>query len=125
MLVQKNILIKKLIIYLIIMALALGGVGYFLFKNWRTSQPSPPANYQAADDLAAEGLAGRSEAKPPIDQSANNPQSDLSRPGVRAAASDFDITVFSNEKFKALEEYAPPYHGQTDLGNKNPFKITN
>ena len=52
MLVQKNILIKKLIIYLIIMALALGGVGYFLFKNWRTSQPSPPANYHAADDLA-------------------------------------------------------------------------
>lgn len=129
MLVRKKISAKKLAIYIFIIVLMLGGIGFILYRN--SLLPGLKLRPSALDNPAPNGNALAAGVFAPgdqaaLDQSSADPLKTGASSGQPLGASKInnqgiDLTIFSNEKFKALEENILIYQADPALGKINIF----
>lgn len=127
MLVRKKISAKKLAIYIFIIVLMLGGIGFVLYRNSLLPglKPSALDNPAPNGNALAAGVAVPGD-QAALDQSSADPLKTGASSGQPLGASKInnqgiDLTIFSNEKFKALEENILIYQADPALGKINIF----
>ena len=138
MLVLKKMTVKKIAIYFAVICAMLGGTGFMLYQNYKltnnqTGIVNMPANYNAAMTGGPAGGGAPTVAAP----TAAVPLADTqpaSAPGGKVAPTQpldinklknnggLDLTIFSNEKFKALKENAIAAGDQPETGKRDPFQ---
>lgn len=128
MLVLKKMSVKKLVVYSLIVAAMLGGIGFMLYQNKTLTNQNPTTvgaltqpgqiimdGDNVTDDQAAlnDSLADLSQAEtgldqvPVIDQVKNNQA--------------IDLTIFSKQRFKDLKENFLIPQDNSALGKQDPF----
>ena len=108
MLIPKKISTKKIIIYLLIILLMIGGSGFMLYEKQRlTSYKINNAN----NFIASSNSAIVATTTTPINSSE-----------VSIKNSDFDLSIFSSDKFKNLQETEFIIKQQPEVGKRDPFK---
>jgi len=118
MLALKKMASKKLAIYAAIIVLMLAGTGYLLYLNNRLAARKPlvvDGADQFKDYLPAETLATSTK----IEAKKTGPSAQVK--GLPAGAG-LDLTIFSDEKFKALMDNALIPKTAPSLGKRDPFK---
>ncbi|MDO8667505.1 MAG: hypothetical protein Q7K35_00195 [bacterium] len=103
MLVLKKLSTKKLTIYIFIIALMLGSIGFVLYKNRGSSDSAP-----AAVESPAPGASSLEPANPEVSKVKN--------------IKGLDLTIFSSKKYNELRENILGPQENLDLGKRDPFK---
>ncbi|OIP78612.1 MAG: hypothetical protein AUK20_03420 [Parcubacteria group bacterium CG2_30_45_37] len=118
MLALKKMASKKLAIYAAIIVLMLAGTGYLLYLNNRLAARKPlvvDGADQFKDYLPAETLATSTK----IEAKKTGPSAQAKE--LRGGGG-LDLTIFSDEKFKALMDNALIPKTAPSLGKRDPFK---
>ena len=104
MLVLKRLSVKKLIIYISVIALTVGATGFILFKNQAVIAPgSLDDQLQTAENL-------------------NLPAVQLPEADKVISTGEIDFNMFKTEKFKALKKSDLLSQDETVRGKRDPFK---
>jgi len=128
MLVLKKMSTKKMAIYVSIIILMLGGIGFTLYQNTKSTGGSPSAIHEPAmnSNLAAEGDVPGAQAE--TNQLSTDSLKPAAAPSQTSGASGIkkseaaDLDIFSSEKFKELRENALIIQENSGLGKRDPFK---
>lgn len=128
MLIQKKIGREKLIIYIVIIAIMIGGIVFFVYKNYSLGKgggamvieaPAEMANVNSSN-YSLDNLSKNAPLTPKeISQPANG---DVISPAVQAKPSSdlIDLSLLSELKFKMLKgNILKPQ--ESLLGKNNPF----
>lgn len=113
MLALKKMSPNKLGIYISIIVISLGAIGFLLYQNLNFTSQGFLNNAAQNNELAsAEAIASGGEV-------AQNQPLDVSKIWNDG---QLDLTIFDSEKFKALEENFLIFQGKSGLGKRDPFK---
>ncbi len=117
MLAIKGLKKSKLILYLIIIFVMLGGSIFIIYKNMVLTTPAENQtvdvyNYEALDE-GADGAVNEDNAT-----GANESISVQKKP---VAAGIIDLSLLSDAKFKSLKENSVEQEEAISSGRKNPF----
>jgi hypothetical protein len=120
MLVLKKLSTKKLIGYILVIAVMFGGTGFMIYKNYQLTNQKPPAlNTPAEIDIGIAPEGGETAPEPAkIDIEPGQPLAETKRLNIKG----FDLTIFLSEKFKALKENVIVIQASPVLGKRDPFK---
>lgn len=119
MLVLKKISTRKLTIYVLIIVLMTGGTGLMLYQNQRLTGEQPIA----VDDLARyDKFMPVGTALPGIGTTTNQRIVDPLGANKIKNNQGIDLTIFSLEKFKALEANIIIPQADSGLGKRDLFK---
>jgi hypothetical protein len=134
MLVQKKISTKKLAIYVSIIFFMLCGTGLMLYQNKKLTTHNPtninlPIILDNPIPLAVATTTQENVVKinniGDINQANNQPAVDPAQPlNIKNInqGGGFDLNIFSNDKFKSLQENAFIIKDQPEVGKRDPFK---
>lgn len=126
MLVLKKLSVKKLMIYLAIIIVMLGGTGFMLYQNQKLTNRKPlvlddPTKYDKFMEagIAATG-SGAAPLADPLKANATSSQPlDINKVKNNKG---IDATIFSSEKFQALKENTLIIQENSGLGKRDLFK---
>jgi len=129
MLVQKKISTKKLAIYVSIIFFMLCGTGLMLYQNKKITSYNPtninipiilnnPIPLAGATTTQANIVQINNEIN---NQAAVNPSQSLNNKKINQSGG-LDLNIFSNDKFKSLQENIFIIKDQPEVGKRDPFK---
>lgn len=134
MLAQKKISTKKLAIYVSIIFFMLCGTGLMLYQNKKLATPNPtnvnlPIILNNPIPLAGATTTQANVVKinniGDINQANNQPAVDSAQPlNIKNInqGGGLDLNIFSNDKFKSLQENVFIIKDQPEVGKRDPFK---
>jgi hypothetical protein len=130
MLAIKKIPIKKLIIYISIIFFMICGSAFMLYKNnqltaYRVVSVNDPVvfnNFAPVTTTATTTASSSSlEVEKINNQTITEPSQTLNKNNINQN-SDFDLNIFSSDKFKNLQETVFIIKEQPEVGKRDPFK---
>ncbi|MFA5359875.1 MAG: hypothetical protein WC349_02875 [Patescibacteria group bacterium] len=120
MLVLKKISTKKLIIYIAVIIFMILGTMFMLYQNKKlTEYKINNPNTSATSSDVANILSGDSGN---IEVSNNQKADEFNKAAKKLKQnSDFNLDIFSNDKFKNLQESTFIIKTQSEVGKRDPF----
>jgi hypothetical protein len=128
MLALKKIPIKKLVIYISIIFFMICGSAFMLYKNnqltaYRVASVNDPIVFNESAPVATTATSSDNslEVGENNNQTITEPNKTINKNRINQN-SDFDLNIFSSDKFKNLQETVFIIKEQPEVGKRDPFK---
>ena len=123
----KEISIKKIIIYSVVLIIALGGASIYIYKNYQLSKANnAPEDYVSPADkimLAYKNTKQDQNNEQPIGQETINKKiTDIKIIDMNKILIELDTSVFEDIKFQRLIDNNPKQARSINVGKRNIFE---